>query len=389
MCPSVSAEAELDQLLAERPEAAALRAYTLAREHDIAGAPCALYGAGQLGRAMLAKLRAAGVEPVAFADDTPDKAGRVIDGLPVMPPREAARRFGPRLIFVVTILNPLLGFVTARRRLREATGATVVSFLHVAWRYPEIFLPYLQFEWPETMLRKARDIRRGFGLLTDEESRRQYVAHLRFRLRLDHEALPPCAADNYFPPGVLPELPPDTVFVDGGAYDGDTLRAFLAHQRGRFGRIYAFEPDPHNCDRLRAYVAALGPSPASRIHVYNAGVGSTRTRLPFQASGNMSSAFGVEGTAEVEVLPIQDVVAVDGATTYVKLDVEGAEGEALKGCASLLRRARPLLAISVYHRPDDLWQLPLTVAAQVGPGPRFFLRTQGQDGMDAICYVVP
>ena len=87
----------------------------------------ALYGAGQLGRAMLRKLRAAGVEPVAFADDTPEKQGQVIDGLPVMASKTAAEKFGAQLVFVVTILNPLLNFVTARRRLAELTGARVLS----------------------------------------------------------------------------------------------------------------------------------------------------------------------------------------------------------------------------------------------------------------------
>ena len=77
----------------------------------------------------------------------------------------------------------------------------------------------------------------------------------------------------------------------------------------------------------------------------------------------MSSSFSSTGTVEVEVIPIDEVVAANGAPVYLKFDVEGAEWEALRGCERLLTHARPLMAISVYHRPDDLWQLPLSVAA--------------------------
>jgi FkbM family methyltransferase len=381
-------EAELDELLSESPAVAAERMAEQARVHETGSQVYALYGAGQLGRATLKKLRAAGVEPVAFADDTPEKQGQVIDGLPVMTPKTARERFGVQLVFVVTILNPLLNFMTARRRLAELTGARVLSFLHLAWRYSESFLPYCQFETPQNLLAKAADIRRAFQLFADEESRRQFVAHLRFRLRLDHESLPLCAPDNYFPPGVLPVLPPNAVFVDCGAYDGDSVRAFLAHQQGRFRSIYAFEPDAHNCERLRAYVASLGADAAERIHVFNAGVGDRRTTLRFDPAGNMSSSFSSTGTVEVEVIPIDEVVVANGAPFYLNFDVEGAEWGALRGCERLLTDARPLMAISVYHRPDDLWQLPLSVAGR-DLDYRFFLRTQGEDGTDVICYTLP
>lgn len=384
-----SVEAELDELLSESAAGVAERVAQQARAHETGNELYALYGAGHLGSRVLACLRAAGVQPVAFADDTPEKQGQVIDGLPVMTPETAAEKLGARLVFVVTILNPLLNFVTARRRLQELTGARVLSFLHLAWRYPESFLPYCQFETPQDVLKKAADIRRGFRLFADEESRRQFVAHLRFRLQLDHEALPPCVPDDYFPPDVLSKpLPPDTVFVDCGAYDGDTVREFVEHQQGRFGKIYAFEPDGNNCQRLKQYVAGLENKFTSKVEVYNAAVGDLRGKIGFNATGDMSASFTDASAIQVEVLRLDEVVKTDGAPMFLKFDVEGAEREALHGAKRLIRQARPLVALSVYHRPDDLWQLPLYLDS-LSPGYRFFLRTQGEDGMDVICYAVP
>jgi FkbM family methyltransferase len=383
------AERELDELLAERPDDAAQRA---ASQTPIgSGDRLVLYGAGTLGRTVLAKLRRVGLEPAAFADDTPEKQGQRVDGVEILTPREAVARFGEGVLFVVTIMNQRLRYVEARRRLQSLGGeaSRVVSFMNLAWKYPEEFLPYYLFELPQVLLAKAEDIRRAFHAFEDEESRRQFVAHLRLRLHLDYDALPQASRDDYFPPALVPALPDDGVFVDCGAYDGDTLRRFLERQRGRFGRIYAFEPDALNCERLRAYVSTLDAEAARRIHVYHAGVGDRRTKIKFNATGDMSASFGGADGIDVDVLPLQEVVESNGgAIVYLKYDVEGAEWEALRGAQSLIERARPILAISVYHRPDDLWQLPLYVRT-LDPTYRLFLRTQGEDGTDVICYAIP
>jgi FkbM family methyltransferase len=387
MIPANVAE-QLDELLSESAEAADRRMAGRAGAGLTGRETYVLHGAGELGRAMLGRLRKAGVEPAAFSDDTPEKQGQVVDGLPVMSPQTARTKFGAQVVFVVTILNPLLNFLTARRRLEECTGARVISFLHLAWRYPEACLPYRQFESPRRLLEKAADIRRALPLFADDESRWQFVAHLRFRLHLDYAALPPAMPDNYFPPGLLPVLPPATIFVDGGAYDGDTIRAFLAHQGGRFKSVIAFEPDPRSYERLRNFVSSLGREDSERIKLFQAALGEKRARLRFDATGNMSSSFNDTGATEVEVWPIDEVIEENGAPVYLKLDVEGAEWEALRGGARFISRARPIIALSAYHRPDDLWQLPLFLAAQ-NLRYRLYLRTQGEDGTEAICYSLP
>jgi FkbM family methyltransferase len=383
-----SPEEELDALLRESPQAAKRRMDQVARAAIKGDESFVLYGAGQFGQTVLARLRSVGVEPVAFADDTKQKQGQVIDGLPVLPPREVGERFGPETVTVVTILNAQLNFVTARRRLSEFTRHPIVSFLDLAWRYPQAFLPYYQFEEPAEVLEKAGDIRSAFQLFAEEESQRQFLAHLKFRLQLDYEALPRATGDNAFPRNLLPRLPADTTFVDCGAYDGDSIRAFLTFQSNEFRSIYAFEPDAGNCNRMRAYVDTLGAGVAGRIHIFNAGVGARRETLRFSAAGNMSSSFDALGELEVSVLPLDEVIPSDDSQLYLKFDVEGAEWEALKGCAQLLTSKRPLVALSAYHRPDDLWQLPLYLN-RLNLDYAFFLRTHGEDGMDLVLYALP
>jgi FkbM family methyltransferase len=380
------AEAKLEQLLAESPEAASRRSSSMLDLRE--GDALVLYGAGTLGRRALARLRAAGIEPAAFADDTPGKEGQSVDRVPVMTPRAAAEKFGARSLFVVTILNPKLNFVEARRRLQTSTGARVASFLSLAWKFPQSLLPHYQYVVPQEVLARASEIRRAFHVWADEESRTQFVAHVEFRLRADYEALPEASGDNYFPRDVPLALSDETTFVDCGAYDGDTIRRFIAERGGRFREIYAFEPDAANYRRLCEYLATLGADVSRRVHVFNAGAGRRHERLSFNATGDTGASFGgAAGGVEVDVLPIQEVVA-EGASIYVKYDVEGAELDALEGTRELIARARPALALSVYHLPGDLWELPLYLAS-LGAGYRLYFRTQGADGMDAICYAVP
>jgi FkbM family methyltransferase len=381
-----SAESDLEELLAESPADAARRAADSFSLAD--GDALALYGAGTLGRTTLAGLRAAGVGPVAFADDTPEKRGQMVDGLPVMPPAEIIKRFGARAVFAVTILNPRLSFLEARRRLESHGAERVVSFLSLAWKYPQSLLPHYQYELPQALLLKARGLREAFGVWADDESRRQFVAHLRFRLRADYDALPARSRDIYFPADVPLALGDGATFVDCGAYDGDTLREFLKHVGGRFRAAHAFEPDAENCQKLRAYVSTLDDDVARKVHVHHAGVGARRAVMSFDATGNTGASLAPGGAASVEVVPVDEIVTSNGAPVYVKYDVEGAEGDALRGTEKLIARSRPALAVSVYHLPDDFWRLPLYLRS-LPARYSLFLRTHGEDGMDLICYAIP
>jgi FkbM family methyltransferase len=352
------------------------------------GASFALYGAGSLGAFVLPRLRAAGIEPVAFADDTPEKQGRYLEGVPILGPREALARHGSDLVFVVTMLNPNLKFSAAKRRLAELGAEHVVSFLHVAHRFPDLFLPYIQFDLPERLLAQAPEIQYLARVLADDESRRQLIAHLEFRLKLDFDALPARIEGGYFAADFLAALPANTIYVDCGAYDGDTIRLFLARQQNRFARILAFEPDPHNYRRLSGYIQGLPPDIRTKIIVHQAGVGSRRHRSSFNACGNMAAALSPEGQIEVDILPLHECLDADESLTVIKYDVEGAEREALEGTAPLIRRRAPILMVSVYHQPDDLWKIPLLLNG-FDVGYRLYLRTLGEDGMDVICYGVP
>jgi len=352
------------------------------------GRKLVLYGAGTLGRSLLKRLRAGGIEPIAFADDTPSKQGQMLDGLEILFPEQVAARFGSDFVFAVTILNPALRFLEAEERLRRRTGRDVLSLLALAKTFPDALFPYLQYDRPARILESASQIRRAFNILSDDRSREEFVAHLHFRLTARYQLLPAKSTPAYFPPGLVSEFSDDCIFVDCGAYDGDSMRQFLRHQHGHFGAIVAFEPDRRNFETLANYVRSLGAETASRIHLHHGAIGDHTGETPFDETGDMSAAVHPDATGKVALFALDDVVRPEGSEIYIKFDIEGFEQQALEGARSLLRAQRPTLAVSAYHRPGDLWEIPLYLH-DLDIGYRLSLRTEGDDGMDLVCYALP
>jgi FkbM family methyltransferase len=379
---------ELERLLSEEPAQVLARERALADEFASSGTPLVLFGAGNLGRKTLRGLRGLGLNCVAFSDNAEALWGREVEGLPVLCPSEAAARFGSRAAFVVTIwrgesADPMRALV---QQLQGLGCERVVTFVPLYWRDPAAFLPHYTIDSPHKVIAQAAAIRGAFALWADAASSREYVAQLRFRLRADFDALPsPVSHDIYFPDDLV-AFSSDEVFADCGAYDGDTIRTLVKRRGSAFGRIIAFEPDPRNFARLQQYATGLGPETARKIVVHPFAVGARHEMVPFSATGSASSSVG-GGTLLVESVAMEALLA-DQPPTYIKMDVEGAELDALAGARHLIEHHTPVLAIAAYHRQDHLWRVPRYIR-ELSDDYHLFLRPHVPNGWDLVCYAVP
>jgi FkbM family methyltransferase len=328
-----------------------------------------------------------GIEPLAFSDNQTETWGSTIDGLPVLSPAEAAKGFGGDSAFVVTIYNPFHSFPGTRKQLLDLGCSKVIPVIPLRWKYQETFLPDCRDEAPDQFLRHAAEVREVFGLMWDDDSRREFVGQVACRLQGDYDLVRVSPLDQqYFPPGVF-RLGPDEFFVDVGAYDGDTMRQFLALRGENFRRILALEPDPENFRRLASFCATLPPSLQNKIEMRALAAASRAGRLSFAAGGGSASAVSAHGTIEVECVRLDDLLA-ESRPTYIKMDIEGAEPGAIQGCRRVIGENRPVLAICVYHAADHLWTIPLSVHRLV-PEYRFSLRAHMFEGAETVCYAVP
>jgi FkbM family methyltransferase len=386
---SARLEQILRELLSERREEAVRRERSAFDEQaGASNARLVLFGAGNLGRKTLSGLRAAGIEPIAFTDNDPALWGKEVAGVAVVSPEEASRRHGESAVFVVTIWR---GEGTDRMRercgqLRRLGCARVVTFLPLFWRYPEVFLPHYAVDLPHGVLDEKERIQRAFELLSDDASRIEFIGEVRWRLLGDFDELgEPVENEIYFPEDLRP-LSRDEVFVDCGAFDGDTIRRVLARRPDFQGRIKALEPDPANFARLDRYVKSLPPALQQRMEIYPWAASSRREVLRFNATGTEAASLG-SGSAQVQAVPLDELLA-DCRPTYIKMDTEGAELEAIRGAARTIAAHRPAMAICVYHRQNHLWEIPLLVDS-CGGGYRFHLRPQLLEGWDLVCYAIP
>ncbi|MDP2183819.1 MAG: FkbM family methyltransferase [Actinomycetota bacterium] len=382
---------QLELLLSESYESVIERAYS---SFDRMAAPVAdsvvLFGAGGMGRRTLAGLRSLGIPPVAFSDNNPDLWNTVVDGIPVLSPEAAALDYGDHSVFLVTILHVESGHPVAQveAQLNRIRPVRVISVGYLYWKYPSVFGPYFFLDSPGKVIEQADQVSRALDLWADETSRAEYVAQIRNRLWLDWEQLPPGAPDQYFPSDLPSMVGPDTgeVFVDCGAFDGDTIRMYLERRGDGFAQIHAFEPDPVNFALLSAFREALPPTVAKRIDVLQAAVSGQSGTVSFDASGSDQSRMGVGGATEVPCVALDDVLKT-GTSMYIKMDVEGAEFDALCGAGQIIKKGLPRLAVCVYHTVDHLWRIP-NLLASMSSEYSFYLRRHRNAGWETVCYAV-
>jgi FkbM family methyltransferase len=381
-------DVELEALLGEPIQQAKQRAQ-LAFDEEIrrCGGKVVLFGAGNMGRQVLARLKQDGITPLAFSDNSKNAHGKMVDGLLVLTPEDAAKRHGREAAFIVTIYNRDHDFADTRRQLRKLGCTQVVPVIPMRWKYHETFLPYYRDDLPHKVLEQADEIRNAMTLWADETSRREFVAQVRWRLHGDFDLLsPPSTAPQYFPPEIF-RLTTEEVFVDVGAYDGDTIRDFLSLQGGRFHQILALEPDPDNFRKLSRYVETLPAGLKGRIQAKPLAVGAENGCLRFRSGCGEGSSLSGQGTMEVRCMRLDDLlIAAD--PTYIKMDIEGAELDALSGARNILRQQEPVVAACVYHAQDHLWRIPLALR-EINPNYALFLRPHRSECWDTVCYAVP
>jgi FkbM family methyltransferase len=373
----------LDMLLSETPAAARLREQAAFAELADGRGDVVIFGAGRLGRRIRAGITGTDLTPIAFADNNPRIWGTYGDGIPVLSPQDAAREYGSNALFVVAIWHPsqkpLMAALLAQLR---GLGCRAVAFPLLFWRQSATFLPYFFWELPSQVLQRKVDIAQAFDLLDEEASRQTFLAQLQLRLRADFEGLgSPAPGAQYFP-GLF-SLSADECFVDCGAYTGDSIRAFISHTDNAYRKVIAFEADPAVLPVLETFIASVG----SRAALHRAAVGNQRGCVRFSGDGLGGGAVSAASGVEVPGVRLDDALARE-RVSFIKMDIEGAELQALEGAHRVIGRDRPVLAVCGYHAPDHLWRVPVSLKS-LAPDSRLFVRSHCADGLDTVWYSVP
>ncbi|MBQ1507449.1 MAG: FkbM family methyltransferase [Ruminococcus sp.] len=210
------------------------------------------------------------------------------------------------------------------------------------------------------------DMSNARNLLADELSRKVYDNVLKFYYSGELDFLDEITTDKDEAFKNLLQLGSSELFVDLGAYNGDTIDEFLSYSGGNYRKIVALEPNGKNYEKLKLHCAEM-----ERIELWQLGAWSKSAKLDFNNKAGRNSAI-CENGVKTQVAAV-DTILCGAAATYIKADVEGADYEALLGMKNTLKSFKPKLNFSAYHRFEDIFRLALLIR-ELNPEYKIYLR---------------
>ena len=176
--------------------------------------------------------------------------------------------------------------------------------------------------------------------------------------------------DDYFDLDLIPKCE-DEVFVDLGAYIGDTTLSFINNYgTDSYRKIYCYEINQENFGYLKTNM-----KPYEDIDLRLKGVGAENGTMYLKENGELSSCqVSDDGDIPVQMVSLDDDIKEE--ITIIKSDIEGAEQKALMGARGHIMNEHPKLLISIYHSNDDVWQIPRMIK-EMDNSYRFYLRYHG------------
>jgi len=345
-----------------------------------AGKPVWIFGTGQFGRDLCRALQKIGHQVDGFVETQP--SAPEVMGLPVLDWSRwaATHSAAPLCVGIFNRSMPL----DQLEALAQKAGAQDV---YLPWElYCALKSQMGSRFWlsePKLILDQCDALAAALNCMDDSISQRCMLDIAAFRLGLNNAYGSFKHSENqYFNPLTLSDLHGKALeFVDGGAYNGDTYLELCAMTEVE--TAYLFEPDVVNFAQLTRHVEHTG----RKVQCLPLGLSDSYRILSFNEGGGEGAAISETGTAHISVTALDDVLA--GHTVdFIKLDVEGAELQALQGARKLIQHSRPVLALSLYHLPQDLWELPLALA-DLCEDYRFHVRQHYFNSFDSVLYAVP
>lgn len=330
----------------------------------------AIYGAGFVGTWASQYLRSMGAKVDFFIDRDAQKDGSVIDGVPVILPTNHQAFSAPSV------------FIAARHAVKS------VSEIFINSNSKSISFDGYYVIKNYERLAKIRD-----NFFSDERSVEVYNALL---IAMLTGTVDSCRAvmekDMYF---ALPEFSGtfDEIFVDAGAFVGDTVERFIWENLGTFRHIYAFEPGAKQFTALQKRIVRLSEEWAftlDRVSLVKAGLSSTEGSMTcsfvddFPLRHGLVESKCIINHQSVDVYPL-DSYLEGKPVTFIKADVEGMETALLNGAKNTIQQFKPKMALCVYHYPSDLFEIAEYVRLLV-PEYKFSLRQHAPIFGDFVLY---
>ena len=391
------------------------------KQEAMQGTPVVLFGAGGLGAELCNTLRSYGIAPVCFCDNDATKNGSFYCGIPVIYFQDLQKTHRNSLIIIashkyLTFLTDQLlasGFDTDRIFCKKSDETAPLVFMYAMIGTQHLFDIYHKQcgtkSVLDTLVEHEQLLLDAYPLFADDHSRGLFVSKLALMASDRNFALFSDFITSYSQPVLefgfgnydgTPEdyyyfnndvitLAENEVYVDVGAYDGDTVQTFVEACTNfgvNYKRIHAFEPDP-NC-----YNALLKNSATYRdVFCYQMGVWSSKQTLRFKTSESaihdQAGTIDNSGNMEIQVVSLDDCLNGE-KVSFIKMDPGGdVIPVALLGAAKTIATYRPKLALGAYHSIKSMFEIPILVN-KLCPEYRLYLRHNTYHLCDTDLYAI-
>ena len=303
-----------------------------------------------------------------LCDNDRKKWGQTIEGLPCVSPEELKKY--PNLIVIIMMGNP----TDVEKQLKEMK---IPYVYHINLSLDRIMGMRKESVWFE---REISLIKETYNYFEDDFSKKVYVGALMNRIATDISTFgwSDIYSDEtqYFSQNEI-KFHNHESYVDCGAYTGDTITEFV-NTVHKYNKIFAFELDYNNFLNLKNNVAIYRDVECFNYGVWsknedlNYGIGSSDNEPDAGKSIYKTEKSENNVVQKAKVISLDEVLG-DENITFIKMDVEGAELEALNGARKIVVEQKPKLAISVYHKTSDFWQIP-KLLKELNSEYRFMLR---------------
>lgn len=220
-----------------------------------------------------------------------------------------------------------------------------------------------------------------YGLLNDETSKEQFYRLVNFKLSYNLNFLKGFKnfEDKQYFENFLELHSTSEIFADVGGFDGFTSEEFIK-LCPQYTAIHLFEPDKNNLqnakNRLKDY---------NNINFYETGLSNEKAVLHFNSGGSTSKIVEA-GDITIHVDRLDDLI--QEPITFMKMDIEGAEQQAIEGAKDMILKNHPKLAISVYHKAGDFWMIPEQIL-EIRQDYSIYLRHYTETIYETVMFFIP
>jgi FkbM family methyltransferase len=360
--------------------------------------PVVLFGAGSAGQELYPNMKLHGIHPKCFCDNNPSRVGSVLFGIPVISFEELSQKHKDSIVVITTktysteISEQLLNNGFSPEKVLQIDN----NRIHYYERFLHHHLSLNDLQDNAELLSET------YNMLSDQKSKDLFISRIAlFASGADYYDLQQfintfsdvVTGDDstntryenvlYFNNDVL-KIQDDEVLIDGGAFVGESTDEFIntcKNNHVTYQHVYCFEPDHGAYGRL-----LKNTSQYENVTCFNLGLWSHSTTLRFASSAEMHPGDTriIRDTGDTDIIAPRDGDTTVNTTsiddlfhdkriTFIKMDVEGSESEAIQGAANTIIRNKPKLIISAYHMKDDLYKLPVLIH-HICPEYKLYLR---------------